>query len=387
MLAIGAEACGQEACETELMPKRCFKASREQRQDGLRFTGEQFECRAGEELEGDERGAWIPRKAEDRLGGARAKNRGLTGLNTDTLDIEQRTEFAQSRLDQIVLAGRHAAADHEHVGGETLHEQRIESGTGIARDGKDGRFAPRPAHQRGQHVRIGVADLVRLRFFVERYDFIAGGKNGHTRTGENRNGRTACAGQSCDVARIEPGALRNQFRAGSCFGTAAVDELTRLGSAVDFDIAVHASDMLDHDNSVGTFGKRCTGHDFNRLARAECDSSMLTGSQFAADAQSAREIGSMHSETVAEGSAKSGIIAIGAKSLSQTPSISSIERNRFGCPGMRKCAHGINDDLPRFFKGQRWGSRSFAHLRILHAPGACPKGGCEQGRKTLIVRS
>src|SRR3954453_17947829 len=102
------------------MAKRCFKASREQRQQGLSLASQQLQRRTCKQLERDQRRSGIARQSEYRFVLKCPESGGLPRLHAHPLKMKDHSKLAQTRLYQVIFPGRDAARNNQHVTFETL---------------------------------------------------------------------------------------------------------------------------------------------------------------------------------------------------------------------------------------------------------------------------
>src|SRR5690242_9975571 len=79
-------------------------------------TAKALHSRAREDLQCHHRGSRIPRQPKEETVPGPSENQRLAGLDQNPIEKELGPERRESRLDDIVLAGRHAAGQQEEIG-------------------------------------------------------------------------------------------------------------------------------------------------------------------------------------------------------------------------------------------------------------------------------
>ncbi len=95
------------------------------------------------------------------------------------------------------------------------------------------------------------------------------------------------------------------------FAALRIDELMRLGGAINTHPTVFANGVLHHHYRVGADRHGRAGHDLDCLSSAHFAEESFAGAHFADDLQLAGEVDGAHGEAIAHGAGESGDIAVG----------------------------------------------------------------------------
>ena len=123
---------------------------------------------------------------------------------------------------------------------------------------------------RPEREAIDVVDLSSRERVAGLDDFVAGGKNRHTRLGEHFDGVHADRCDRTQAARIQQVAAPHDEIAGRDVRTAPTDVLSWVRSRQNFHVVVvDPPRFLEHHDGVAAVGQRRTSGDFRALAAAD----------------------------------------------------------------------------------------------------------------------
>ena len=125
----------------------------------------------------------------------------------------------------------------------------------------------------------------------------------------------------------------------------------RFGGAVDDHPSVFAARVLDHHYGVGAGRHGRSGHDFDRLSRAQFAGESFAGAHFADDLQLARKIDGADGIAVAHGAGEGGRIAVCRDIHGKYASGSFRERDLFRYGTSASLAHGAQHGFAGIGKG------------------------------------
>ena len=137
-------------------------------------------------------------------------------------------------------------------------------------------------------------------------------------------------GQQGYVAVIEARARAQDHLAGRRLTAPRIDELERLGGAIDAHAPVLAGGVLDHDDGVGAGRYWRAGHDLDGLARADLATEALPGADFSDDLERAGKIARTHGIPVAHRARHRRRIAVGRHIFGQYAAASFLDAHALG---------------------------------------------------------
>src|ERR1022692_3491828 len=121
--AVRAETRGQEAGQPHPVMEFLREPGKRHVQRDVLLPAQQFQRRAGEDLEGYHGGRRIAGEAEEELAARFAEYQRLAGLNQDAVEEELRAQILQHGLDDVVLTRRDAAGEQQQIGGQAAPQQ------------------------------------------------------------------------------------------------------------------------------------------------------------------------------------------------------------------------------------------------------------------------
>ncbi len=171
---------------------------------------------------------WIPRHAEHRLAVDRAEHRRLAGLHGDA--VEHDLALAADHVEnQVALADRAAAGEHQHVARRSTHRSRRSSASIVSCAVANGiGDAAMLLDDGAQRELVDVVDLSRLQLAARIGDFIAGRKNRDAGLREHVNVADTQRGERADAARIQHLAAGDHDLSDDNVSALSADVLSRI---------------------------------------------------------------------------------------------------------------------------------------------------------------
>jgi hypothetical protein len=100
-----------------------------------------------------------------------------------------------------------------------------------------------------------------------------------------------------------------------------------------------ASAVLHHNDRIGAFGQRRSGHDLDRFSGLDYAFESLAGAHFADDPHAPGHVARPHREAIPYGSVKRRIIAVGRYVFREDTAGGSFDRNGFSAWDTARGAH------------------------------------------------
>ncbi|PWU03493.1 MAG: hypothetical protein C5B51_18930 [Terriglobia bacterium] len=237
---------------------------------------------------------------------------------------------------------------------------------GIARYGQQPRNAARTFHLRGERVYVRVANLEFGGRFIHFDDLIAGGNQRNDRPPVDGGVLAAERRQHGGVGVVQPFAGTQNHLVNGGFAALRINELARLGGAIDAHTAVDALRMLHHDHRIRSVGNRRTGHDLDRLPRLYFALKTFPGAHLADDFEFPGNIAGSNGISVAHRTGERWHVTVRGDVFRKHASRGARQMNLFRAKHVALATNMQEDALARFGKCQR------RHMVIL--PCSEPRG-------------
>jgi len=303
-------------------------------------TGEDVDCGADEEFEGDHGGDGVAGEAEDGLALAESKDYGLAGTDGYGVKDGFGLEFFEDGFDQVVFSCGDAAGEDERVGLESSGNFLAEIIVNVFGVAEKNRFGVKRGGLRGEGDGVGVADLEGTGNGSVVDDFVAGGKDGDARLAENDHLGCADLSGSGDLSETEARAFCEYSFVGGLFAALRDHMLAGLDGAIESDGVGVALRVLDHDDGVGARREGRTGHDLDTGAGWDGGRGSVAGFEFA-DAMeccAGMSIGSADRVAVADRAVEGRVVAVGENVFGEDAALGGEDWDGLGSRFAHKCS-------------------------------------------------
>jgi hypothetical protein len=265
------EACRQEVGEAGLFLERFAEGSLEPREWARLSAAENVQRGNHEKLERNHGGDWVAGETKDQGVTAAAKDRGLSGADSDSVEEKLGAHAFENRFDEIVLAHGDTAGKDENVFTEALLDlggqiidtiEGVDQGNGLATSEPD---------LGSEGDGIAVADVEGVGCFGDRHDFVACGEDGDARSLVTAELGGADLRGDCQLGITEAQSWREGNIPGAGLTATRHDILAGLCGAIKGHVVTRSTSEFDHHDGVRAGWSGCAGHDLYAGAGSERD--------------------------------------------------------------------------------------------------------------------